>query len=323
MIDVEEFLKLHPVPSESKLQTKARRRHKGGSVGNKACNIDSGVDGTADGVAEDTADDMANDTPTAAVNGIVEDAVDDLFGEAELSEATNLSDTDVASETSERLENTEAEEVSHVVTVSGLTVDQENGFSKGPAAAHARHKLVESAKPAPNRDRVRKQRFGFGQGREQRELAEPGDVDACRESALRLLDASARSSGALRERLLDKGYEAQVVEQVIETLTRVQLLNDEEYAESVIRSCAARQYGERGTLTQLWRKGVDKQIAQGAVRQASDNGVFEDCAWELGRSVAQKTMGLDPAVRKRRFWSAAGRKGHNPETIRQVCEELF
>ena len=37
-----------------------------------------------------------------------------------------------------------------------------------------------------------------------REPEDPCDVDACRESALRLLDAADRPSGALRDRLIDK-----------------------------------------------------------------------------------------------------------------------
>ena len=45
-------------------------------------------------------------------------------------------------------------------------------------------------------------------------------LDACRESALRLLDAAPRSSGALRARLVDKGYEAPVVDDVLSRFTQ-------------------------------------------------------------------------------------------------------
>ena len=50
---------------------------------------------------------------------------------------------------------------------------------------------------------------------------DPNDLDACREAALRLLDAAPRPSGALRERLIGKGYTSEVVDDVIERLTRV------------------------------------------------------------------------------------------------------
>lgn len=149
------------------------------------------------------------------------------------------------------------------------------------------------------------------------------DVDACREAALRLLDAAPRASGALRERLIAKGYADGIVDEVIERLTRVHLLDDRAYAESAVRYCAGRCMGRRGTVMELTRKGVDRALAEAVATEAEQRGDFEDAAWELGRQYARKTRGLDVAVRRRRFWSAGGRKGHSPETLRRVAEELL
>ena len=149
------------------------------------------------------------------------------------------------------------------------------------------------------------------------------DLDACRESALRLLDAAPRASGALRERLLGKGYAQGVVDEVIERLTRVQLLDDYAYAQSAIRYCAGRMMGRRGAVSELIRKGVERTLAERVAHEAESEGVFEEAAWELGRTVARKTQGLDRQVRQRRFWSAGGRKGHDPATLRRVAAELL
>ena len=149
------------------------------------------------------------------------------------------------------------------------------------------------------------------------------DVDACREAALRLLDAAPRASGALRERLIAKGYADGVVDEVIERLTRVHLLDDRAYAESAVRYCTGRCMGRRGAVMELTRKGVDRALAEAVATEAEQRGDFEDAAWELGRQYARKTRGLDVAVRRRRFWSAGGRKGHSPETLRRVAEELL
>jgi len=146
-------------------------------------------------------------------------------------------------------------------------------------------------------------------GRDAAVVEDPNDLDACREAALRLLDAAPRASGALRERLLSKGYGEAIVDEVIERLIRVQLIDDRAYAESAVRYCAGRMMGRRGAVLELARKGVD--------------GIFEDAAWELGRQIARKTHGLDRQVRQRRFWSAGGRKGHSPETLRRVAAELL
>lgn len=152
---------------------------------------------------------------------------------------------------------------------------------------------------------------------------DPADSDACREAALTLLDAAARSSGALIRRLIDKGYDPQVAEDVVMRLVDVHLIDDEEYARAVVRSCAGRMLGFRGTTMELRRKGVDDKLAQSVAAEAREQGVFEDAAWQLGRKIALKTEGLELQVRRRRFWSAGGRKGHDPETLRRVAHELF
>lgn len=152
---------------------------------------------------------------------------------------------------------------------------------------------------------------------------DPRDFDACREAALRLLDAAARPSGALRERLLDKGYDENVVDAVVERLICVNLVDDELYARSAVRGCCDRLLGARGALSDLMRKGVDRECASHAVREADERGEFEDAAWELGRRYAAKTAGLDPVKRVQRFWAAGGRKGHDPEMLRRIASELF
>lgn len=151
----------------------------------------------------------------------------------------------------------------------------------------------------------------------------PNDSEACRESALRLLDAAPRSSGTMRERLLDKGYDPRVVEGVVERLVNVRLIDDEAYAYSVVRYCVSRMLGRRATVMELGRKGVDRVLAQRVCDDAEAQGMFVEAAWELGRRTVRRTANLDPEVRKRRFWSAGGRKGHNPEILREVAGELF
>lgn len=152
---------------------------------------------------------------------------------------------------------------------------------------------------------------------------DPNDLDACREAALRLLDAAPRPSGAMRERLVGKGYAPEVVDDVIARLIRVHLIDDEAYAQSAVRHCASRLMGYRGAVMELKRKGVDRQLAQHVCDDAESQGVFAEAAWELGRRTARKTAGLDVEVRKRRFWSAGGRKGHDPEVLREIAQELF
>ncbi|PJM75242.1 RecX family transcriptional regulator [Bifidobacterium simiarum] len=165
--------------------------------------------------------------------------------------------------------------------------------------------------------------FGAGRGTYGEGPENPADADACREAALTLLDSAARSSGALVQRLKAKGYDESVAEETVDRLIEVGLVDDEAYARSMVRYCVGRQLGERGTIRELTRKGVDASLAARAAEHARQAGLFTEAAYELGRRVAARTEGLDPSVRRRRLWSAGVRKGHGPDTIRQVAEDLL
>lgn len=151
----------------------------------------------------------------------------------------------------------------------------------------------------------------------------PQDEEACKEAALRLLDAAARSTGGLRSKLVERGYEPQVVDAVIDRLVELRLLDDEDYARMVVRACVGRMMGMRGTVMELTRKGVDRAVAQSVAQDAAEQGVFDEAAWELGRSVARKARACSVEVQRRRFWGAGGRKGHDPQVLREVAHALF
>ncbi|MSD91423.1 RecX family transcriptional regulator [Bifidobacterium asteroides] len=189
--------------------------------------------------------------------------------------------------------------------------------------SHGRRSARGSDRKTRHRGR-RSRAGGFGGGSAPAApRADAGDADACREAALTLLDAAARSSGALTRRLVDKGFDTNVVDQVIDRLTKLGLLDDRAYAQDLLRSCLHRTMGERGVLSEMTRKGLDPGLAAQVVAQASHEGLFVDSAYELGRKVARKTAGLDLKVRKRRFWSAGSRKGHSPGLLNQVAADLF
>lgn len=150
-----------------------------------------------------------------------------------------------------------------------------------------------------------------------------GDEEACREAALRILDAAAKPSRAMVARLVDKGYARSTAEAVVARLVELRLIDDDAFAEDVLRACHARMMGARGAYRELLRKDVSESMARSKVDRAEKLGLFEENAWELGRTVSMKTAGMDRERRLRRFWSAGGRKGHDPEVLRRVAHELF
>ncbi len=147
--------------------------------------------------------------------------------------------------------------------------------------------------------------------------------DDCKEAALRLLDYAPRSVMDMRKRLKEKGYTEVDIDAVINRLLELHLLDDNQYAQMVIRSCAARMLGARATRIELQRKNVDPSAVSQCVTSAENSGVFTEAAWELGRKTAQRTKNLEPLVRRRRFFAAAARKGHDLSVINEVYAALF
>lgn len=138
-----------------------------------------------------------------------------------------------------------------------------------------------------------------------------------------MLDYSARSSDDLKNRLINKGYKENIVESVIIRLEELHLVDDEQYARSVIRSCVSRLLGERATRVELQKKGVSSTVVCSTLQEARKDGVFEEAAWELGRKLSLKLKSLDDNVKRRRFFSAGARKGHDLNTLNEVYYALF
>ena len=122
---------------------------------------------------------------------------------------------------------------------------------------------------------------------------------------------------------MDEGYEIVIGDAVIDRLVELRLFDDEDYARMVVRACVSRMMGMRGAVIELTRKGVDRAIAQSVAQEAAEQGVFDEAAWELGRSVARKARACSVEVQRRRFWGAGGRKGHDPKVLREVAHALF
>lgn len=300
MISVEEFLAQHPVSTaHADDADDGAADHATNATGEQA----GGTDYTAHGQSGCTA--TAGSAVPSHIDGTGRAATSDGAGIAGRFGAGKRSETDRAS-------HAEADGRSEL---AGQTVA--SGQSAGVNPSDDDDQGDDAAEPT-----WRRSAGGWAQ-RTTRTVDDPTDEDACKEAALRLLDAAPRASGTLRARLLDKGYAADTVDAVIDRLAQVRLLDDRAYAESTVRYCANRLMGRRGTVAELTRKGVDRTLAEQVVAQAEAAGVFEDAAWELGRRYANKTAGLDPAVRRRRFWSAGGRKGHSPDALRRVADELL
>lgn len=195
------------------------------------------------------------------------------------------------------------------------------------AAIAAGEEVTEGNKPRFHSKRKRKYKNNVvvhgSRIVQQVSASKASDEEDCKEAALRLLDYAPRSVEDMRQRLKEKGYDEEVVNAVIQRLLELRFLDDNQYARAVIRSCVSRMLGARTTRMELQRKNVDSVAISSCIAEAQELGMFTEAAWELGRKTSQRTKNLDPLVRRRRFFAAAARKGHDLSIINEVYNALF
>lgn len=147
--------------------------------------------------------------------------------------------------------------------------------------------------------------------------------DRCMSSALKSLDAAGTSTEGLRKRLLGKDFDAETVDRVIATLSRMKLLDDDAFAASFLNRCLGKMMGPMAVRREMAARGVDASVIQRLIQRASDDGRFEESARELVESIDRKTRGMDYQKRLRRLASAGQRKGHSMSELRRLGSAFF
>ena len=91
-------------------------------------------------------------------------------------------------------------------------------------------------------------------------------------AALSLISRAEQNSLGLRFKLERKGYDAALVQEVINRLTEKNLLNDERFAELWIRSCLARKRPSPLWLrVSLEKRGINSELALRAIKKVLDD----------------------------------------------------
>lgn len=149
-------------------------------------------------------------------------------------------------------------------------------------------------------------------------------AERAREIAIRLLTHSPRSTAQLREGLLAREVEPDVVDEIIERYQEVGLLNDPELAATIARTRhSERGKSRRAVRQELQRKGFDTHDIQAALEQISDDDEHA-VARELAFKRWNQLEGVDRDKRVRRVVGMLGRRGYSPSlafALVRECED--
>ncbi len=152
---------------------------------------------------------------------------------------------------------------------------------------------------------------------------EPDPHDVARQIVLRQLAMAPRSRAQLEQKLSQRGCPADVAATVLDRMTEVGLVDDEAYAQMLVRSQqAGRGLAKRALARELRTKGIEDDLAQRALASIPDADE-RDRARTLVDKKLRAMHGLGIEVQTRRLAGMLARKGYSSSMIYAVIREAI
>ncbi len=138
---------------------------------------------------------------------------------------------------------------------------------------------------------------------------------------LRQLSMAPRSRFQLEKKLRQRGCEDDVAAKVLDRLTEVGLIDDEAYAQMLVRSKQSdKGLARRALAHELRKQGIDQEVADEALGQvgAGDERLRAE---QLVAKKLRSMRGLTPDVQTRRLAGLLARKGYSGEVAWPIIRE--
>ena len=145
-----------------------------------------------------------------------------------------------------------------------------------------------------------------------------------KDAAFHYLSYRPRTIKEVRDKLKEKGYKGDLVEETIAVLRRLGLLDDRDFAARWIEErLRMKPRGRRMIFTELREKGVSREIAEEALSEAFANIDERTLAADLLRKRAARYRTVEPRRAFRRMSDFLVRKGFDFEIAKEVVEEML
>jgi len=134
--------------------------------------------------------------------------------------------------------------------------------------------------------------------------------------ALRIINARPMSREELRKRLVEKGETPENAEECAEWLCQMGLINDTEYAGSVVRHYAAKGYGASRIKQELRRHGVSRELWDEAMSQMPEQDEY------LARFLRSRLSDPGDRAQVKKVSDALFRRGYSWDQIKHALNEF-
>jgi regulatory protein len=162
-------------------------------------------------------------------------------------------------------------------------------------------------------------------GEELRRVNRLEQVKEARDYAFLLLSYRSRGCQELQERLLRKGYEREVVQEVVEELKHLRYLDDRTFAREWVEMRLGEKRGKILIRQELLKKGIDKEviddsIAEGFKKIASTE---DELAWRAIEKRIPRYQKLEKSKAYRRIKDFLIRRGFSSEVTESTLDRFF
>lgn len=143
----------------------------------------------------------------------------------------------------------------------------------------------------------------------------------CRDYALKVIEFKDRTEKEIREKLTQKGYDENIIEDEIVFLKNYGFINDLRYAERFISDAInLKKWGRTRMRAELLRKGVDREIIDNAVEDAFMDVDDDRLLNEMRRRF--KNSDLSNIKERTRIFNFYMRRGFSPDEIKGAMNSM-
>lgn len=143
----------------------------------------------------------------------------------------------------------------------------------------------------------------------------------CRDYALKVIEFKDRTEKEIREKLTQKGYDENIIEDEIAFLKDYGFINDLRYAQRFISDAInLKKWGKVRIRAELLRKGVDREIIDNAVEDAFMDVDDDRLLNEMRRRF--KNSDLSNIKERTRIFNFYMRRGFSPDEIKGAMNQM-
>ncbi|MDE0963611.1 MAG: regulatory protein RecX [Candidatus Latescibacteria bacterium] len=148
-------------------------------------------------------------------------------------------------------------------------------------------------------------------------------LQKAKDAAYNYLSYRARSVKEVRDKLAQKEFAEEIIEQVVDDLQRQKLLNDREFARRFVEARLGRANGSRKLAQELRRKGIETEIIDEVLGEFAATLDSEERAMGLLGKQAWRYRGLERDKAKRRMLGFLARRGYDAQMARSAVDKVW